>query len=509
MTAGSGSAHPIPGRCRVAIVGGGLAGLELAVQLDALGVDEIIVFEAGPATDLTHVNVSQAPADALATWLAPDRDSYFRRNWESMTPPHYSGASGLRQRLGGRSLYWYGVILPIEDWALAAPSWPQRVVDDLCVSWRGGPSLYERVTQDLSAWAAEGRPEPRSTGPAGMTLGRHHLRRTPRATRQAAAGADRWLAYSPLDHWRDPETGTMTSAPRGVRVCAGTEVVSVVTEAGAARGILTTRLGVEQRVEADVVVLAAGTLESSRLGIQAIAETRGVDHGQLTGLADHIVQGFFVRVDGDTAARLRVALPTGSYYAACDGIRSNLFVDIADLDGGVLAEVRVTGEQAPSAASYVTCAGGRYPWSVRVYSAPGPTDLEMIVGQQTILGEVWQDLASIAGIEPVDLAFADYNNPARTNMFVLPETIRRTRAGVPATWVEPPRHRGPRRRQPAPRRRDRRQPGVRRDPCAVRGGAVDVSPARAANPSLTSIALARRLAWQLRDVLRHSKPATE
>jgi choline dehydrogenase-like flavoprotein len=142
----------LPHEAGILIVGGGLAGLELAKHLDLAGVDDVLVIEAGAGHDLRHVYSANDAAVADRLWTDEHSDQYFVRSWESCTEPHFSVGSGIRQRLGGRSLYWHGVLLPVEEFALADPAWPASVVEELTYSWQDGPSLYARVQADLAAW---------------------------------------------------------------------------------------------------------------------------------------------------------------------------------------------------------------------------------------------------------------------------------------------------------------------------------------------------------------------
>lgn len=216
-------------RGRVAIVGGGLAGLEVARHLATLGVDDVLVIEAGPARDLLHINSAHNPDQALRTFLDPADDPHFQRSWTSESAPHYAVNAGLRQRLGGRSLYWYGASLPVEEWALA--DWPESVVTDLRDSWQGGGPLYEQVAADLGV-----DPSRLDSQEPVLKVGGFRLVRTPQA--ETRFGDDgRWYAYSPLDHWRHPVTGAALDGPRGIRFLCDTEVLSADIRDGRACGV--------------------------------------------------------------------------------------------------------------------------------------------------------------------------------------------------------------------------------------------------------------------------------
>ena len=364
----------LPSSCNLVIVGAGLAGLELANSLERSGALDAVVLEAGPCRDLRHVNVAHSPATALRRWLVPETDDCFRQPWTSLSPPHYTGSSGVRQRFGGRSLYWYGVSLPIERWALGEPWWPPEVTADLCDSWQGGASLYKQIEQELGSWKRSGLQSSLTDNESVATIGGYSLRPTPRAIKPSSAGDDRWYAYSPLDHWRDPENGAVRRDPNCVRFYEELGVVNIIVRDSTVRGVVVRRMGSGELVEvhADAVVLAAGTLENARLALQALSEVQALEgEPMLSGLMDHIVQGVFVRLGKEHSGRLRSFLSAGSYFAPCSDARSNLFLDLQELPGGeTLVDLQLTGEQMPSPLSYVTCTEKeQFPWKVSVSTA--------------------------------------------------------------------------------------------------------------------------------------------
>jgi hypothetical protein len=490
---------PIPEGSRIIIVGTGLAGLELARQFELLSVREVLLLEAGPAHELRHVNITHGPSSALRVWLDPEADETFRRCWTSRTPPHYTSTSGVRQRLGGRSLYWHGVLLPIEGWALREPWWPACVVADLCDSWQGGAPLYTRVQHDIRSWRNDSQAG--GLDAASAMLDGYRLHSTPRAVRRSSLYADRWHAYSPLDHWRDPETGAVPERPAGIRFCAGLEVVEVVVRDGAARGVVARRITTGEQIElgAEAVILAAGTIENSRLALQALWSAGVLGAPRLLGLADHMVQGVVLRLAGRHADRLFAVLARCSYFAPCTEARSNLFLDFHELpDGDVLVDLQLTGEQMPSAGSYVACEPkGDVPWPVSVCTRTSREDLAVISAQQQILQKVWSALVELVGCPATKLIFADYNDPQRTNSLVLGHIPM----GVPITWsslLGTEDHEGG--TLPLGTMLDHKHEFP-----AIRGlfaaGPCSFPRLGAANPGLTVLALARRLAAILQERL--------
>lgn len=495
----------MPLECQVLIVGAGLAGLEIAKELDRSGVTDVLVAEAGPAGDLRHSNAAYPPDEAIRLWLAPDRDRYFRRTWSSQCPPHYTGSSGLRQRLGGRSLYWYGVTLPIEPWALTAPWWPEDIVYDLRGSWRGGDALYDRLRKGLSAWRTAGGPPSRADeGNPSARVGDHVLEPVPCAVRRSCLSPDRWYAYSPLDAWRHPETGEVEHLPAHACMFANFAISKITVRGGVARGAIARRGsdGAEVEIGADHVILAAGTIENSRLAIQALAERGQLPGHRLPGLADHIVQGFFLRLAGQHACRVLEAIGSGSYYASCAGpVRSNMFVVVNELvQGEALVDVRLTGEQLPSPDSYVACEPtDSCPWPVAVHSAPSPDDIQVIGEQRRILQQLWEAIAQLTNCPATVIDFGDYSNPARTNAFVLPESIRAACPGQPMAWssfLGTEDHEGGTLPLGGLLTSQHEFKGIQR---LYAAGPSAFPRLGAANPSLTTLALAHRLAAEVAD----------
>ena len=495
-----GAAHrgPLPTFARTIVVGAGLAGLELVDELARQGGDDILLIEAGGADDLRHVNVAHDPRTALRLWLDSRTDPTFTRPWKSLTPPHYGGSSGVRRRLGGRGLYWYGVTLSIEPWALAEPWWPRAVVRDLTESWRGGPSLYERVGERLHTWTHRyvpgSVPAPR---PAETHIGALRLRPTPMARRLASDGG--WYAYSALDDWRDPLTGTWRAAPRGVRLLTGTEATQVLVRDGRACGVSVERRdGAPQEIAAEQVVLCAGTLQSSGLALQALHDAGADGPVELHGLADHIVQGVFLRLADEHAQRLHQVLPTGSYYTPCaPGARSNLFVDVhgEEPDGSVVVEIRAMGEQLDQDTSRVSCTPGeRRPWPLAVHSRPSDADRILLRAQREAITECYRQLCGAVGLTVRALDFADYEDPERGNDFALPENLVTARPGEPVTWCNQlgtEDHEGgtlPLGGVLDDRHEFRAVPGL------YAAGPATFPRLGAANPTLTTLALAHRLA---------------
>ncbi|MFD3675678.1 FAD-binding protein [Streptomyces sp. NPDC058613] len=478
--------HGSARRARVVVVGGGLAGLECATALAGHGVDDILVLEAGPGEDLDHIHRAYSRERASEMVFAPEGDPYFHRPWSSRTQPHYTGISGLRRRLGGRSLYWHGVILPLEDWALREPWWPAAVVTDLTTGHRGGPSLYEQVTADLLEWS--GAPAGDAAGPGTRRFGGQSFLPLPRACR-AVPGGDRWEAYTPLERWRDGDG--RVAPPPGIGVRCGTDVLAVEVRGGRARGVVIgDGAGGTRTIAADTVVLCAGTVESTRLAVQALTVAGVLREPRLGGLADHIVQGFVVRLPSGGP-------PPGSFYVPTSpATRSYLRMDVTpDGPGACLLDVRITGEQLPDERSAVECRpSAAFPWPTRVRTGLGTEDRQLVAAQRQVLRDFWRAAAPEVGVRARPLEFTAFGDADRDNTRVLPGRTRRQPVGRPETWTSllgTEDHEGgslPLGRVLTPRHEFAGLPGL------YAAGPAVFPRLGAANPSLTTIALSRRLA---------------
>ncbi|MFI5843851.1 FAD-dependent oxidoreductase [Catenuloplanes sp. NPDC051500] len=438
----------------VVIVGGGLAGLEVARHLTGRRVR---VVEAGPDAGPVHVNAAGGPVSPLQTWLEPGLDPYFWRPWQTARPPHYAGVAGLRRRLGGRSLYWQGVTLPIESWALG--DWPQEIVRDLTGSFRGGPSLYDRVLADLDSWRGGYTP----AGPKKITIGGYEFCRTPRAIRPAGVG---WEAYSALNAGFRPDASL------------GSAVEQVLTSGGRAVGV---RLAGGDRISCDTVVLAAGTVENARLaaGLSVPASPYPI--------VDKITQGFTVAVPPSAP------LPPGGAYVwrGNASLRTNVLLNVDAGPAAVVINVGAMGEQLVDPAGVV-----RPPV---VHPALGPDDVSLVAQQRSLLREIWCDLAGLLALEPVDLTFPDFATAERTLEMVLPDMHGPVPPRTPVTWS---RAIGTEYHE-AGTLAFGHLLGNGHDLQGVRGvhvaGPAAFPRSGAANPSLTTLALARRLAAVLTD----------
>lgn len=255
MTSSFRPVHDLPRR-RVAIVGGGLAGLEVAVAA-AEGGCAVEVFEPGPRTRTRHVcwdTTTHAGDEKVRSW----------------TCDGWAAGGGLSERLGGRSLCYHGVMLGLEPAALASwdPVWARRLAGD------GG--LYASVLDNLRADFPE--LEARERYPQVEALGLQHV---PQAARLDDAG--RFETYSPL-----PRALELMASGR-IRLTRA-RVRAVVPEPGDCAVEIERPSGAQRRRGFDTCVLASSAIGN----VQLLAASLRRDI--TTCVTDHFCVGAVVRL---------------------------------------------------------------------------------------------------------------------------------------------------------------------------------------------------------------------
>lgn len=329
----------LPESCQVAVVGSGIAGLTLARELALSGVRSCVVLEAGPADDLRHKN--NLPEDTgLRLWHTAAEDPYFARSWTSDRPPHFHRASGIRRRVGGRSLYWHGVCLPIETDVLRA--WPRPVVEAL--GSVDGSGLYADMVRRLEQWL--GAPLDSCRGPLEAALLKwllsqgYFARTVPQAARFDPATGVR-VPYSPVEHWLTKDARALPP------VHAKCEVLEMAPTSSGQVALTCEVAGTPRVLVAQRVCLAAGTLPTSVLAGRLMMRVAGTDECCLKGLNDHIVQGFTVSLPRRILALPRLPGHALAYVPRVDPTESNLFLDVTDTSDPdrVLLTAWTMGEQ--------------------------------------------------------------------------------------------------------------------------------------------------------------------
>ncbi|EMQ2080227.1 GMC family oxidoreductase [Yersinia enterocolitica] len=485
----------IPDKIDILILGGGMSGLELAKHLNNREVENIAIIEAGPADDCNHINAGEDFQRADEFWKNEELDKYAYRSWQSLSEPHYSKGTCLRRRVGGRSLYWHGVILPIE--AETLKYWPAKIANDLTESWLGGPSLYTQVQSEILAWA-----EKSYDADYRFKFADFEFKVAPQVTR--ILGEDeRWEAYSPLSYWE--QDNTLNTPPL---IISGYEAIALIITNGKCIGAkLKNRVSNEiHHVLADKCVLALGTIENSRLATQALYDSGILIEKKLTGLVDHIVQGFNVTIEHDKVPdkfkKLIDNHPHTLFFSpSLSSERFNLFFTINKSDLGIELEVWTMGEQIPSIHANISIATNGETMPLSISCDLGDADDALIKQEKYELDIFWREVCKNAKIpfEPLDFqsrfiiharTMGDVHNQMRS-------PLRKVNYNVPITWISPlgtENHEG----STLPLGEilnDNHEFNQINNLFAI-GPSTFPRPG-AANPSLTTLALSRRLAYIL------------
>lgn len=393
-------------RGHVIVVGGGLSGLAVAQRLAADGV-RVDVIEAGQQAIGDHMNAVYSVAEIENMWRVPGEDPTLWRPWDSATLPHYDGATGLRRQLGGRSLYWHGVVLRMDPWALAGASWPNGLA-------HGGQQLYEQVERELANWCGHGLQAPRSATEDSLldwlrAAGYPRAERAPLAVQhfQSPRGP-RWRAYSPL--YAGTANTPAARDQREVAIVTGQRVLAVHQDSRRPLAVVEDGTSGQPRtLTADAIVLAGGTIENTRLVAQMFPRT-GDSLVSCPGLNDHILQGFVVYVR---------RAPWGSQggEGSClvirgdEESRSNMFVKLLDgpEPGSVLLNAWEMGEQERSDRNAVEFDSAQPPpWRPLVRVGLTSGDEQVVAGQQTRLQGAWDRIARALRFPPGTLDFGDF-----------------------------------------------------------------------------------------------------
>ena len=485
----------IPDKIDILILGGGMSGLELAKHLNNREIENIAIIEVGPVDDCNHINAGEDFQRADEFWKNEDADKYAYRSWQSLSEPHYSKGTCLRRRVGGRSLYWHGVILPIE--AEALKYWPAKIVSDLTDKWLDGPSLYTRVESEILAWA-----EKSYDADFRFKFANFEFKITPQATR-IVGDSDRWEAYSPLSYWKEDKDNNLRTIPL---IISGYEAVSLIITDGKCIGAKLRDIASDEvhHILADKCVLALGTIENSRLATQALYDLGILIEKKITGLVDHIVQGFNVTIEHDKVPdklnKLIESHPDTIFFSpSLSGERFNLFFTINKSNFGIGLEAWTMGEQIPSIHTNIAMNAGAIPLSIScnlVYN-----DNTLIKKEKHELNMFWHEICKNIKIPFKSLDFqAGFIIHARTMGDVhnhIRSSSRIVNYNVPITWISPlgtENHEGS--TLPLGEILNDNHEFNKINNLFAIGPSTFPRPG-AANPSLTTLALSRRLAYIL------------
>lgn len=297
----------------VVVIGSGMSGAAVAGNLRRREIP-FVVADLGPNCGSAHVGADAA----TRAQIDPYHDPSFRPLCRDPAAKHYGAGAGTRLRVGGRSLYWRGIALELEDYALA--DWPPEVA-------RAVRASYPAVEARLAAWTGRPLDAPRNELERSLVerlrgLGFANAMPTPRAVQVGLAG-EPWAAYSPLSEIRADD------------VLAGRALVDLSPE----RDGLVVRFdaaGREETMRAAAVVLCAGAIENARLVSRLLGRAGPFP------LVDHLAQGWVCVPPSETAppGRAEASLLLHRDQTA----RFNGFVELHRSDGMALFDAWTMGE---------------------------------------------------------------------------------------------------------------------------------------------------------------------
>ena len=280
----------------VIVVGSGAGGGVLADQLSDLGSD-VLLLEVGSYLFPTHVGnlarqlrLGQFEKSVWGLW-----DEFGAVNYVNEPGSFFGGAQGFN--LGGRSIFWGGLIPRLGAWEMA--DWPAEIRDDLLsTGYRLAEDAMNRVAPAQSGY------QDRTKALLGQALpGFDHLD-APLAVQYQGATPSVIPAglFSTADLLLE---GQLTDRPTGVRPTINLHhaVTEVLHDGDRATGVrCTDLLNRQQRTyRARHVVLAAGPIESAKIALRSgLTDPQGLIG---RGITDHPI--FFTHF----------ALPAGSPHA--------------------------------------------------------------------------------------------------------------------------------------------------------------------------------------------------
>lgn len=221
----------------VCIIGGGVAGITLAMELDRQGIDAVLLESGG---------------------FAPDDDTRDLYRGEDVGPWKYNFADGSRSRfLGGSSNCWGGWCRPLDPWDFEKRDWVPNS------GWPFGLEelrpYYERTHSLLKLGPHNFEPEFWEAA-----IGRKDVRRIPLTTGKIR---DTISQFSPPARFGKLYRDDLKNS-ESVRVFLYANVVNIDTDRTArtvSKVDVATLTGRTMRVRANTFVLATGGIENARL----------------------------------------------------------------------------------------------------------------------------------------------------------------------------------------------------------------------------------------------------
>ncbi len=268
---------------RVIVIGGGMMGGIIADDLTDAGI-ETLVLEVGVAQFTTH-------ADNLFL------NSSFSAHQVRDLDPSGSGSfwGGTNMLLGGRSVFWSGVIPRIMDFEYALPYWPAGVAGSLKDTTDGGQGYYSKAEQLLEKMATHGT--------YAQALVRHFrdglpnmvVNELPWSFSQPDSQAD-FLGshqvfgtgmFSSVNLLNDCSGGDADPGARHLTVNTGHMAVALETNGDQVVAVRCQDLlgNVQRRYTADIFVVALGSVQSPNLALNSGLRDRSGKLG--VGLTDH------------------------------------------------------------------------------------------------------------------------------------------------------------------------------------------------------------------------------
>ena len=312
----------------IIIVGGGSFGGALAQHVfysDKFKTHRILLLEAGPFAFAEHAQ--NLPTLGLvapgATTVDPGvpRAEVWGLPWRTDVP---KGFPGLAYCVGGRSLFWGGWSPELLDAEMPAGRWPAQVVQDLKSKYFAEAGLqigvdqtndfifgamHEALRQLLfdglssvdDAIALNQLPVPRwASGPTGIEKLEAPLAVQGRAARAGFFPLNKFSS-APLimrasrAAWSEVPGNDFKKRVMVVPNCHVTQLATAVSQGAGQVTVVHTSQGPIEVPPRGVVVLAAGTIESTRLALQSFAGTMGYERIG-TNLVSHMRSNYSFRL---------------------------------------------------------------------------------------------------------------------------------------------------------------------------------------------------------------------
>jgi choline dehydrogenase-like flavoprotein len=273
----------------VIVIGSGMGGGILADALSDLG-KRVLVLEAGGLRFPVHMNELPRTEIDLTT---RDRLGHFV-NVTGDANPWFQ--PGVHFNLGGRSIYWSGLIPRMQDWELR-PIWPDSVKDYLTQTPAGGLSGYQRAERVMRKCKTLGPFQNRLRDFLNQQIGDEFVATDlPRSLHQPNMRRNGKLlnvvqrstgGFSTADLLLDSLGFSNWAGRDNLKVNLHHLTTHIETADGRAEEVVCQDLigRVERRYRGESIVLACGSLETPKLTINSTLDDPNSKMGK--GLTDH------------------------------------------------------------------------------------------------------------------------------------------------------------------------------------------------------------------------------